>query len=66
LILSAAARLRLMTLLGGDIAPVWEISGGAAIGTLAQFRQQVEAGMPSFVAHAVPRLLQLGILEEDS
>jgi SAM-dependent methyltransferase len=65
LLVPAAARVRLMALLGGDITPAWQASGGGATGTLEQFRRQVDAGMPQLLTDAVPRLLRLGILEAE-
>jgi SAM-dependent methyltransferase len=58
-------RLLLALLLGDDVERVWRASGGTTRKTLDQFREQVGAETPRFVREVVPKLLRLGIVEED-
>jgi len=65
LLVPAFARLQLIALLDGNIDAAWDASGGAAKGTLEQFREQVRSSLSRFVVDGLPQLLRFGVLEED-
>jgi SAM-dependent methyltransferase len=66
LLIPAFARLQLTLLLGGNIDAAWAASGGAAKGTLEQFRDKVRGSLPRFVVDSLPQLLRFGVIEEDA
>ena len=75
LMIPADARLCLAAWLGRDLAQVWNVleranrrivdRRGGAILSVDQFRAEVEAGVPRFVASLAPGLLRYGLLEDD-
>ena len=66
LLVPAFARLQLMVLLGGDVDAAWDANGGAAKGTLEQFRERIRSSLSRFVVDGLPQLLRFGVVEEEA